>query len=213
MENMKIRTNKMFITSLRDKKGDLMRVGDYISLEETKTMNDYDDDLIYNDLLVDEDREPYRGHEVTGSVIYLLKWDGATIVAEQVKGTRTPRLYFYLNSRFESENYTILGNIHKGYFFYETKSCLDGIESYLTQTRRDGNTTRCTDNAVQLLFKGYEVIIEDHLGYELPITRNKHLLERVLKRLHHEHSIKKDGLNIFHKENGKILLSIKKPSS
>jgi|GEM_PF-2470682 len=210
---MKNRTNKMFVTSLRDKKGDLMRVGDYISLEVTN----YDDDLLYNDLLVDEDRVefslwyPYRVHEVTRSVIYLLKWDGATIVAERVTGEGLPAPSFYLNSRFESENYTILGNIHKGYFFYETKNCLDGIGCYLTQTRRDGNTTRCTDNAIQLLFKGYEVIIEDH-GYELPITRNKHLLERVLKRLHHEHSIKKDGLNIFHKENGKILLSIKKPS-
>ena len=211
--NMENSTNKMFRTSFRDKKGDLMREGDYISLEETKTMNDYDNDLLHNDRVRFSLWFPYRGHDVTGSVIYLLKWDGATIVAEHVKGTGTPRPSFYLKSCFKSENYTILGNIHKRDFLFETKSCLDGIKSSLTQTRRDGNTTRCTDNAIQLLFKGYEVIIEDHLGDEVIITRNKHLLERILKRLHYEHSIKKDRLKIFYEENGETLLSFKKSSS
>ena len=44
----------------------------------------------------------------------------------------------------------------------ENKTSLYGIEDKLTSTRKDGNSTRIIDNAIQLLFKGYTVIVLDH---------------------------------------------------
>lgn len=63
------------------------------------------------------------------------------------------------------------------------KTSLDGIEHLITTKRRDGNSTRIVDNAIQLLYKGYIVQIIDHH----PVS-NIYLLRKVMKRIENEHS-------------------------
>jgi hypothetical protein len=71
----------------------------------------------------------------------------------------------------------------------ETVSTLDGFTP--TGKRRDGNTTRLADKAIQLFFEGKHVLIRDHhLILTMSILRaNEHLLNMVLRRLKIEHGI------------------------
>jgi len=68
----------------------------------------------------------------------------------------------------------------------EIKSTLENFVIY--NDRCCGNSTRQIDNAIQLLFKGYIVKVEDH--YELGNHRkaNINLFNRIYDRLHLEHS-------------------------
>lgn len=53
--------------------------------------------------------------------------------------------------------------------------------------RRAGNTTRMVDLAVQLLFQGYRVVVEDHhrLG-----EGTRHIQQMLFRRLAFEHGVK-----------------------
>lgn len=59
---------------------------------------------------------------------------------------------------------------------------LIGID--FSSKRRDGNSTRQIDHAIQLLFKGFKVEIRDH---HESVDSNKLLYQRVLKRFHSEY--------------------------
>jgi len=63
-----------------------------------------------------------------------------------------------------------------------TISSLSGVE--ISTHRRAGNTTRIIDNAVQLLFQGHVVSVDDHydgLSGRLSLWRN------LMKRLNEHH--------------------------
>lgn len=63
---------------------------------------------------------------------------------------------------------------------------LTGIEDKLTNIRRDGNTTRVIDNAIQLLFKHRAILVEDHTKHH---SSNKMVFFMILKRLETEHHL------------------------
>lgn len=54
----------------------------------------------------------------------------------------------------------------------------------LTTIRRDGNTTRQIDFAIQKLFEGYRVRVIDHYGTR---QANENLFDKILWRLNTEH--------------------------
>jgi len=64
------------------------------------------------------------------------------------------------------------------------KSTLDK-EVEITGIRRDGNTTRQIDYAIQCLLKGEEVEIIDHAKDSAEQTR--YICERILRRINQEH--------------------------
>jgi hypothetical protein len=106
---------RMFPTSFFDMNGNRMREGDYISLTETKVMNNY-----YYNGLAGYNRDPYKEWETIGTVLYLIEWRGDTLTAQRVKeiGNPHPSLsvgFHYLNTCFESKKYKIEGNKHEGY--------------------------------------------------------------------------------------------------
>lgn len=57
-----------------------------------------------------------------------------------------------------------------------------------TNIRRDGNTTRCVDNAIQILFEGNICVVLDPFEYGRNKNANRHLFERILERLNFEHN-------------------------
>lgn len=61
---------------------------------------------------------------------------------------------------------------------------LSGMEDKITTIRRDGNTTRVIDNAIQLLFKHGSIAITDHT---LNYVSNRELFFKILKRMESEH--------------------------
>ena len=54
------------------------------------------------------------------------------------------------------------------------------LKNYYTPRRRAGNSTRLADFAIQKLFDGEEVLVEDHYEHK---NANRHLLNMILKRL------------------------------
>lgn len=65
---------------------------------------------------------------------------------------------------------------------------LDNCNS-ITTKRRDGNTIRLIDTAIQLLFAGYIVIIEDHNVEGRTSETNEKLANRIMDRLSREHDL------------------------
>ena len=63
---------------------------------------------------------------------------------------------------------------------------LTGIEDKISRERRDGNTIRVVDNAIQLLFKHRAIIVEDHTKHH---SANKMVFFMVLRRLEEEHHL------------------------
>ena len=59
---------------------------------------------------------------------------------------------------------------------------------HITSKRKDGNTTRLIDKAIQLLFQGFIVIINDHHENNTQEHSN-YLAERIIKRLNNEHNV------------------------
>ncbi len=64
----------------------------------------------------------------------------------------------------------------------------------LTNKRKDGNTTRQVDYAIQLLFSGKTCLVTDHCStYGLPDStvhrQSKELCWRILRRLKTEHNL------------------------
>ena len=69
----------------------------------------------------------------------------------------------------------------------ETVTTLDGQLVKLTGSRRDGNTTRLVDHAIQILFSGDICVVLDHHEWGMNRMANEHLMNKVLDRLQHEH--------------------------
>lgn len=61
------------------------------------------------------------------------------------------------------------------------------LQAELKEGRRRGNTIRQIDFAIQELFKGSEVLVEDHSGKE---HETKRLVGLILERLSSEHDIR-----------------------
>jgi len=81
-----------------------------------------------------------------------------------------------------------------------TVSTLDLVpEGAITGRRRDGNTTRLVDAAVQALFQGRKVRMLDHHN---TVKSSKELADRVIHRLHEEHGISER--DIIMDENGLV---------
>jgi len=81
----------------------------------------------------------------------------------------------------------------------EVKSTLDGFE--FNYERRSGNSTKQIDLAIDYLFSGYKVKVEDHWEDGKYDHANDNLFKRVLRRLQNEHpeikvKIDKDKLTI-----------------
>jgi hypothetical protein len=68
-------------------------------------------------------------------------------------------------------------------------STLEGMADRLTDRRRDGNTTRLIDNAIQILFRGDICVVRDHCDDGNNDHANLDLFERILKRLESEHGL------------------------
>jgi hypothetical protein len=67
-------------------------------------------------------------------------------------------------------------------------STLEGCDNIINWERRSGNTTRLVDNAIQIIFEGYNCVVRDH--HEMGENRiaNKRLFDIIIKRIHSEHS-------------------------
>lgn len=76
------------------------------------------------------------------------------------------------------------------------KSSLEGIE--INSSRKEGNTTRIVDNAIQILFNERHVKIEDHYGSG---ESNLILLNKFLNRLQLEHNFVYQKLIRVNKED------------
>lgn len=57
----------------------------------------------------------------------------------------------------------------------------------IKNTRRSGNSTRQIDLAVQLLFKGFPVLVKDHWMQGSHWEANRNLFGRIMDRMRFEH--------------------------
>lgn len=71
----------------------------------------------------------------------------------------------------------------------------DGLTS-ISINRRDGNTTRSIDKAIQIIFKGFICVCLDPHMNGLNDVANNYLFQKVIRRLTFEHN-----LNYLVKEN------------
>lgn len=67
----------------------------------------------------------------------------------------------------------------------------------LTHKRADGNTTRQVDFAIQELFKGNRVLLQDHWEGGTHIRANKHLTDKLWDRLRFENYLDRLGKDTF----------------
>jgi len=81
-------------------------------------------------------------------------------------------------------------------------SSLAGMEGKISRFRRDGNTTRIVDNAIQILFSGKGCVARDHHMLGEHRSANEYLFGKILDRLCSEHGIKKEQIEI----DSKLLL-------
>jgi hypothetical protein len=65
---------------------------------------------------------------------------------------------------------------------------IEGMLEKITYNRRDGNTTRLIDNAIQIIFNGDICVVLDHHEMGRNRKANKHLFESIIRRLQIEHS-------------------------
>lgn len=68
----------------------------------------------------------------------------------------------------------------------------------ITYNRRDGNTIRLVDNAIQILFSQKVCVVLDHHKMGRDRNMNLHLAKQILRRLYSEHNIEGEML-IFDK--------------
>jgi len=59
----------------------------------------------------------------------------------------------------------------------------------VTLVRRDGNTTRLIDKAIQIIFSGDICVVRDHAKSGSDFYCNKELMKKIMKRLQQEHDI------------------------
>ena len=57
----------------------------------------------------------------------------------------------------------------------------------VTGNRRDGNSTRQIDLAIQLLFEGIPILVEDHWMQGTHREANRNLFGRIMDRMRFEH--------------------------
>lgn len=91
--------------------------------------------------------------------------------------------------------------------------CNGVISDFRFLLRRDGNTTRIVDNAIQLLFRGERVVMCDHHEGGINRGANDHLTEIVAKRLSIEHGIAVNSQPVrlmVEIENNSIFLKLEK---
>ena len=69
------------------------------------------------------------------------------------------------------------------------QTTLEGMEDKISRFRRDGNTTRLIDNAIQILYSGKVCVVLDHYDDGKYRNSNKLLFEAILKRLTIEHRL------------------------
>lgn len=69
----------------------------------------------------------------------------------------------------------------------EKENTLQNMVGKITSRRRDGNTTRLVDNAIQILFSGKICVVLDHHEHGTNRLANKHLFTQILRRLEIEH--------------------------
>lgn len=69
------------------------------------------------------------------------------------------------------------------------QSTLMGMNGFMTYDRRDGNSTRLIDNAIQIIFEGKVCVVKDHHMYGAHREANQHLFRGILKRLASEHNL------------------------
>ena len=69
----------------------------------------------------------------------------------------------------------------------EKENTLEKMQDKITYRRRDGNTTRLIDNAIQILFSGKICVVLDHHEWGKSRMANKHLFDQILRRLEIEH--------------------------
>lgn len=77
----------------------------------------------------------------------------------------------------------------------ETVSTLGSTEWYISG-RAQGNTTRQIDKAIQLLFEGYRVMLQDHHEDGNNEIANKNLFDRLRDRLVIEHRLSDKDVKI-----------------
>lgn len=80
----------------------------------------------------------------------------------------------------------------------EKETTLDNVKN-ITNKRRDGNTTRLVDNAIQILFSGKICICLDHHNNE---NAHKNLFDRVIYRLTRELYVKPSQIKVENLEVG-----------
>lgn len=75
----------------------------------------------------------------------------------------------------------------------------------ITNNRRDGNSTRQIDKAIQILFNGDTCIVRDHHEGGTNIDANKKLYEHIIDRFFQEHKRNCD----FDLDNDFVKLEVK----
>jgi hypothetical protein len=68
----------------------------------------------------------------------------------------------------------------------EIVSTLDGFEKY-SSLRCSGNSTRIIDHAIQQLFEGKTILVQDIWEEGKNKNVNKDLFDRIIKRINFEH--------------------------
>lgn len=86
------------------------------------------------------------------------------------------------------------------------KSTLDGFD--YKSNRAVGNSTRQVDYAIQLLFNGYTVLVEDHYQQGGFAPANRVLLERIISRLRNEHRIPQDKIKTSGVSRNAIIIEL-----
>jgi len=66
-------------------------------------------------------------------------------------------------------------------------STLDDSALILTSKRRDGNSCRLVDKAIQIILSGDICVVEDHHEMGRNVKANRDLLRKIYQRLENEH--------------------------
>jgi hypothetical protein len=69
----------------------------------------------------------------------------------------------------------------------EKETTLENFNGKLTNDRRDGNSTRIIDHAVQIIFNQKICVVQDHWQNGRHDEANKDLFRRILDRCYREH--------------------------
>ncbi len=66
---------------------------------------------------------------------------------------------------------------------------IEGGKVEITTKRRDGNTTRLVDHAIQIMFSGDICVVLDHHEHGRNRDANVYLLKKIVARLRAEHEV------------------------